>query len=597
MPRASWTKRKPSSTARSWWPRTWSGSRCRNGGPPQPATRRRRLHLVSQPILMTVDDDPAVSRSVARDLRRRYGKDYRVIRADSGPDALDALREIKLRGDAVAAILADYRMPQMDGIAFLEKAMDLFPHARRALLTAYADTDAAIQAINVVDVDHYLLKPWDPPEEKLYPVLDALLDAWQATGDREVEDIRVVGHRWSEPSYQIRDFLARNLVPYKWLAPDDPEGRRPLGAAGGRPGSIPLVVTADGRAMAQPSNSEVAEAAGLSTAPERDFYDLIIVGGGPAGLGAAVYGASEGLRTLLVERQAVGGQAGQSSRIENYLGFPDGISGAQLTDRARRQADKFSAEVLNTRDVTGLRMDGSARTLTFADGGEVSAHSVVLATGVAYRPLVADGVADLTGSGVYYGSASTEGPSCAGSDVYIVGGANSAGQAALFFARYARTVTLLVRGDSLESSMSYYLIQQLNKIENISVRTRTHVVSAQGDGHLQAITLCDSKNGLEATVECGYLFVFIGAEPRTDWLGDTISRDEKGFLHTGPDLLSNGTRPLGWDRDRDPFYLECSVPGIFAAGDVRATSGKRVASAVGEGAMAVTLVHRYLEAQ
>nr|WP_221383061.1 FAD-dependent oxidoreductase [Actinoplanes polyasparticus] len=552
---------------------------------------------MGHPAILTVDDDPAVSRAIARDLRRRYGDQYRIVRASSAAEALEALRELKLRGGRVAVILADYRMPQVNGIEFLEQAMDLFPNARRALLTAYADTDAAIQAINVVDVDHYLLKPWDPPEEKLYPVLDALLDAWLATGDREMEDIRVVGHRWSEPSYEIRDFLARNLVPYKWLGADEPEGRRLLEAASVGPESIPLVVTADGRAMAQPTTTEVAEAVGLSTAPGRDFYDLIIVGGGPAGLGAAVYGASEGLRTLLVERRAVGGQAGQSSRIENYLGFPDGISGAQLTDRARRQAGKFSAEVLTTRDVTGLRQDGSARTLTFADGGEISAHSIVLATGVSYRPLIADGVAELTGSGVYYGSASTEGPSCAGTDVYIVGGANSAGQAALFFSRYAKTVTLLVRGDSLEASMSYYLIQQLNKIDNIRVRTRCEVLSAQGDGHLQAITICDSKEGVSTTVECGYLFVFIGAEPRTDWLGQAVARDEKGFVYTGPDLLSNGTRPKGWDRERDPFYLECSVPGIFAAGDVRANSVKRVASAVGEGAMAVTLVHRYLEAQ
>lgn len=552
---------------------------------------------MGHPAILTVDDDPSVSRAIARDLRRRYGQDYRIIRASSAAEALDALKEIKLRGGRVAVILADYRMPQMNGIEFLEQAMDLFPHARRALLTAYADTDAAISAINVVDVDHYLLKPWDPPEEKLYPVIDALLDAWQETGDRETEDIRVVGHRWSEPSYQIRDFLARNLVPYRWLAADDPEGRRLLEAAGVGPEAIPLVVTADGRAMARPSATEVAEAAGLSTAPDRDFYDLIIVGGGPAGLGAAVYGASEGLRTLLVERQAVGGQAGQSSRIENYLGFPDGISGSDLTTRARRQVGRFEAEVLNTREVVGLRADGSARTLTFADGGQVSAHSVVLATGVAYRPLAAEGVSELTGSGVYYGSAATEGPSCKGTDVYIIGGANSAGQAALFFSRYADNVTLLVRGDSLESSMSYYLIQQLNRIDNVHVRTRCEVISAQGDGHLQAITICDSKNGVQTTVECGYLFVFIGAEPRTDWLGDAVARDPRGFVYTGPDLLANGSRPKGWDRDRDPFYLECSVPGIFAAGDVRANSVKRVASAVGEGAMAVTLVHRYLEAQ
>ncbi|GIE93133.1 FAD-dependent oxidoreductase [Paractinoplanes rishiriensis] len=552
---------------------------------------------MGNPAILTVDDDPSVSRAIARDLRRRYGEHYRILRASSAAEALEALRELKLRGGRMAVMLADYRMPQMNGIEFLEQAMDLFPNARRALLTAYADTDAAIQAINLVDVDHYLLKPWDPPEEKLYPVLDALLDAWQATGDREVEDIRVVGHRWSEPSYQLRDFLARNLVPYRWLAADEPEGRRLLDAAGVGPESIPLVVTADGRALPQPSTTEVAEAAGLSTAPGRDFYDLIIVGGGPAGLGAAVYGASEGLKTLLVERRAVGGQAGQSSRIENYLGFPDGISGAQLTDRARRQAGKFSAEVLTTREVTGLRLDGSARTLTFADGGAVSAHSIVLATGVAYRPLAADGVAALTGSGVYYGSAATEGPACAGSDVYIVGGANSAGQAALFFSRYARRVSLLVRGDSLESSMSYYLIQQLGRTPNIEVRTGCEVIGAHGNGHLEAITICENKGASEATVECGALFIFIGAEPRTDWLGETVARDERGFVYTGPDLLAGGARPKGWDRDRDPFYLECSVPGIFAAGDVRANSVKRVASAVGEGAMAVTLVHRYLEAQ
>ncbi|MEU8240444.1 FAD-dependent oxidoreductase [Actinoplanes missouriensis] len=552
---------------------------------------------MGQPAILTVDDDPSVSRAIARDLRRRYGDQYRVIRASSASEALDVLRELKLRGGRVAVMLADYRMPQMNGIEFLEQAMDLFPHARRALLTAYADTDAAIQAINVVDVDHYLLKPWDPPEEKLYPVLDALLDAWQATGDTELADIRVVGHRWSEPSYQIRDFLARNLVPYKYFGADEPEGRRLLEAAEVGPESVPLVVTADGRALSRPTVQQVAEAAGLSTTPGRDFYDLIIVGGGPAGLGAAVYGGSEGLKTLLVERQAVGGQAGQSSRIENYLGFPDGISGAQLTERARRQADKFAAETLNTREVVGLRADGSARTLTLADGREISAHAVLLATGVSYRPLLADGVAGLTGSGVFYGSASTEGPACAGTDVYIVGGANSAGQAALFFAKYARTVTLLVRGDSLESSMSYYLIQQLAQIENIEVRTRCEVIGAHGDGHLQAITICDSKDGTKATVECGYLFVFIGAEPRTDWLGDIVARDQKGFIRTGPDLVANGDRPRGWDRDRDPFYLESSVPGIFAAGDVRANSIKRVASAVGEGAMAVALVHRYLEAQ
>jgi thioredoxin reductase (NADPH) len=547
--------------------------------------------------MLTVDDDPAVSRAVARDLRRRYGEDYQILRASSGAEALDTLREIKLRGGRVAVLLADYRMPQMNGVDFLEQAMDLFPNARRALLTAYADTDAAIRAINVVDVDHYLLKPWDPPEEKFYPVVDALIEAWRAAGDREVDEVKVVGHRWSAPSYRIRDFLARNLVPYRWFAADEPEGRRLLDAAGAGPEAIPLVVTAEGQPLAAPTVGEVAAAVGLSTAPGRDFYDLIIVGGGPAGLGAAVYGASEGLHTVLVERKAIGGQAGQSSRIENYLGFPDGVSGAQLTERARRQAGKFEAEVLMTRDVVGLSARGGARVVRFDDGTELSAHAVIVATGVSYRPLLAPGVAELTGRGVYYGSAATEGPSCTDTDVYIVGGANSAGQAALFFSRYARSVTLIVRGDSLERTMSYYLIQQIGTVDNIHVRTGTEVVEAHGTEHLEAVTLCDSKRTTRATVPAEHLFVFIGAEPRTDWLDSAVARDPRGFVYTGPDLLVDGQRPAGWDRDRDPYYLESSVPGIFAAGDVRANSVKRVASAVGEGAMAVTLIHKYLEAQ
>jgi thioredoxin reductase (NADPH) len=550
---------------------------------------------VSQPILMTVDDDPAVSRSVARDLRRRYGKDYRVIRADSGADALDALREIKLRGDAVAAILADYRMPQMDGIAFLEKAMDLFPHARRALLTAYADTDAAIQAINVVDVDHYLLKPWDPPEEKLYPVIDALVETWRAVGDRPVEEVKLIGHKYSSPSFHMRDFLARNAVPYRWYSVEEDEGKRLLQAAEATEADIPVVVTPDGTVLKQPTGSEIADAVGLSTRPAQEFYDLVVIGGGPAGLGAAVYGASEGLRTVLVEKKATGGQAGTSSRIENYLGFPDGVSGAQLTDRARRQAQKFGAEVLTARDVVGLEARGSSRVITFGDGSEIAAHSVILASGVNYRALDAEGIEELSGRGVYYGSAATEAPECKGEHVYIVGGANSAGQAAVFFSRHASDVTILVRGESLESSMSHYLIEQIAGIGNIHVRTRTTVKQAHGDGHLERLTLCE--NGVTETVESGHLFIFIGAAPRTDWLGDDIHRDDHGFVRTGPDLLAAGQRPRGWPLDRDPHYLESSIPGVFVAGDVRSQSVKRVASAVGEGAMAVTLVHRYLEEQ
>jgi thioredoxin reductase (NADPH) len=552
---------------------------------------------MSRPVLMTVDDDPGVSRAVARDLRRHYGSEYRIVRAESGADALDALRELTLRGEPVAAILADYRMPGMNGVEFLEQAMDVVPRARRALLTAYADTDAAIRAINVVDVDHYLLKPWEPPEEKLYPVVDALIETWRAVGDRTTEETKVLGHRWSAASFAARDFLARNAVPYRWYNIEEPDGARLLSAAGATPDDVPVVITTDGTALRSPSEAEIAAAVGLTTIPTTDFYDLIVIGGGPAGLGSAVYGASEGLRTVLVERQATGGQAGQSSRIENYLGFPDGVSGAQLTDRARRQAAKFGAEVLSARDVVALEARGSARVVKFGDGSEIAAHSVVLATGVSYRSLDAPGVAELTGRGVYYGSAATEAPACAGTDVYIVGGANSAGQAAAFFSRHAKSVTLLVRGPSLEASMSYYLIRQLDEIDNVSVRTRTQVVEAQGDEHLERLVLCDGQTGERETVDSGPTFIFIGAAPRTDWLDGVVVRDHRGFVRTGPDLLTEGKPPAGWPLPREPYYLESSVPGVFVAGDVRAESVKRVASAVGEGAMAVTLVHRYLEEQ
>jgi thioredoxin reductase (NADPH) len=551
----------------------------------------------SKPVLLTVDDDPGISRAIARDLRRRYAQDYRVVRTESGPQALEALREIKLRGDMVAVLLADYRMPEMSGLEFLEKAMDLFPHARRALLTAYADTDAAIQAINVVDLDHYLLKPWDPPEEKLYPVVDALIELWQVTGDKPITETQVVGHRWSARSFEVRDFLARNSVPYRWLTVEEPEGQALLAAAGLDATSIPLVVTATGDSLVDPSVEELAARVGLPTMPATDFYDTVIVGGGPAGLGAAVYAASEGLRTVLVERQATGGQAGQSSRIENYLGFPNGVSGAQLTDRARLQAQKFGAEVLTARSVAGLEVRGSSRVVRFADGGEVAAHTVVLATGVAYHKLEVPGADRFTGLGVFYGSAATEAPAVAGEDVYVVGGANSAGQAAVFLSRHARRVTLLVRADALERSMSYYLIRQIRDIPNIEVRTRTQVVGMAGQEHLQWLRLCDTRTGTVRQVASNFLFVFIGAAPCTEWLDGVIARDPGGFLLTGPDLLVGGKRPAGWPLDRDPYYLEGSVPGVFAAGDARANSVKRVASAVGEGAMAIQLVHRYLEAQ
>jgi thioredoxin reductase (NADPH) len=473
-----------------------------------------------------------------------------VLRAASAAEGLEALRELKLRGDAVAVLLADYRMPQMNGIEFLEQAMDLFPRARRALLTAYADTDAAIQAINVVDVDHYLLKPWEPVEEKLYPVVDDMIASWRASHDP---------------------------------------------AADASPEELPVVITTDGRVLRAPSVTELASEVGLTTDPSTDFYDLVVVGGGPAGLGAAVYAASEGLRTVLIEARATGGQAGQSSRIENYLGFPDGVTGSQLAERARRQAVKFGAELITARDVVALEPTGSSRTVHLGEGRSIAAHAVVLATGVSYRTLDAPGLAQFTGRGVYYGSAMTEADECAGQDVVIVGGANSAGQAAVYFAHQARIVRLLCRGPSLVDSMSQYLVQQIAGIANIEVRTCASVVRADGDGHLEKVTVRDATTGQEETHATGHLFVFIGAVPRTDWLDGVLARDGRGFLPTGPELLVDGRRPEGWPLERDPYFLESSLPGVFVAGDVRAESVKRVASAVGEGAMAVTLVHRYLE--
>jgi thioredoxin reductase (NADPH) len=543
-----------------------------------------------KPVMLTVDDDPAVSRAVARDLRRHYGEHHRIVRAESGSDALETLKELKLRGETVAMFLADYRMPQMTGIDFLEQAMDLYPAARRVLLTAYADTHAAIDAINVVDLDHYLLKPWDPPEEKLYPVVDALLDAWRRAPEHPIPHTKVIGHRWSARSWQVRDFLARNGLYYTWFMADEPAGEQLLQAAGEDGLRLPVVVTEKGQTLVEPTDAQLADTLGLTTTPSQEFYDLVVIGGGPAGLAAAVYGASEGLRTVLIERTATGGQAGQSSRIENYLGFPDGVSGGQLAERARRQAEKFGAELITARTATALEVNGAARTVRFADGGSIDAHAVILATGVAYRQLEATGCAELTGRGVYYGAATSIASECNDEEVYVIGGANSAGQAAMYLSREAKAVTIVVRALSLAASMSYYLIQQIEQNPKITVRTCTEVQCVTGADHLEKLTLQDNRTGDTEDVCCGRMFIFIGAAPRTEWLDGVLARDEHGFILTGPDLRS----VCGWTLDRPPHHLEASVPGVFVAGDVRSESAKRVAAAVGEGSMAVMLVHRYL---
>jgi thioredoxin reductase (NADPH) len=553
---------------------------------------------MAKPVLLTVDDDREVLRAIERDLRHRYANNFRVLRAESGAAGLEILRELKVRNNAVALFLIDQRMPGMSGVEFLAQANSLYPDAKRILLTAYADTDAAIAAINEAGVNHYLLKPWHPPEENLYPVLDELLEDWQAAFPPQFEGIRVLGNRWSPASHNIKDFLARNHVPYQWLdvetSETDGEVRQVVELLGEEEKSnLPLVIFPNGLRLRQPTIAELAEHAGLKTRAAQTFYDLAIVGGGPAGLAAALYGASEGLRTVMIEREAPGGQAGMSSRIENYLGFPSGLTGADLARRAVVQAKRFGVEILSA-EATEVRLDGSYRVLKLADGAELSCHALLVATGVQWRKLEAPGVERLTGAGIYYGAAMTEAMSTRGEDVYVVGGANSAGQAAMYFSKYARRVVMLVRGSSLAASMSKYLIDQLQATPNVQIEFNCSVVEAHGDHHLEAVTIhCTATNEINR-FPANSLFIMIGAAPNTDWLANVVQRDERGFILSGSLLMRDGKRPKGWTLDRDPALLETNIPGIFVVGDVRHGSVKRVASGVGEGSVAISFVHQYL---
>jgi thioredoxin reductase (NADPH) len=543
-----------------------------------------------RPAIVAVDDEPAVLAAISRDLRRAFAERYRILRAPSGAEALEILRQLRTRGDQVALLIADQRMPGMSGTEYLVEARQIVPDAKRVLLTAYADTEAAIAAINEVALDYYLLKPWEPPEEQLFPVVEDLLTTWESGAALEAGGVRVIGHRFSKDSHDLRDFLARNRVPARWLDVErDAEARELLQVVGISPDRLPVALLEDGSVLERPTVLELAERLGVSGTPAQEHYDLVIVGGGPAGLGAAVYGASEGLRTVLIEREAPGGQAGQSSRIENYLGFPMGLSGSDLARRATDQARRLGAELLTVQDAAGLRVEGAGRLVELSGGGTLSANCVLIASGVSYRHYDAPGFAERKGSGVYYGAAMTEARSCAHQRVAIIGAANSAGQAAVYFAGYAAEVTMLVRGPSLEKSMSHYLVEQLAVLANVVVRTSTTAVSADGEGdRLRTLRVRDG-DGAEDDLDCDACFVFIGASPRTDWLEGVVKRDGRGFILAGQDVAGDG-----WPLPRDPYFLETSVPGVFVAGDVRARSIKRVASAVGEGSMAVSLIHQYL---
>lgn len=568
------------------------------GGQTRIALATRAEPNMPKPILLSVDDDAGVLRAIERDLRSHYGAEFRVIASESPEGALELLKQLQLRGDSVALLLADQRMPRMDGVTFLQEAMHVFPNAKRALLTAYADTNAAISAINQANINYFFLKPWDPPADHLYPQVDDLLDDWRATYRPKFEGIRVLGTRWSARSYELRDFLARNRVPYQWIdvetSANDPETKRLLEALGSEAASLPVVLFADGTKLLEGVPADVAQKVGLRTRAQTNFYDLAIIGGGPAGLAAAVYGASEGLHTVMIEREAPGGQAGMSSRIENYLGFPMGLSGGDLARRAVTQAQRFGVEILSPQEATGIRTEGSYRIIKLADGNELSCYALMIATGVQWRRLDAPGIDRLQGAGIYYGGGATEAMSCQGEITYVVGGANSAGQAAMNFSKYAERVVILVRGSSLASTMSQYLIDQIQERPNIQIWSHASIVEAHGETHLEEISVLCTDTGNVERVPASSMFIFIGAQPRTDWLGDMVERDARGFILTGPDLMRDGQRPKGWTLDRDPYLLETNVPGLFAVGDVRHGSVKRVASGVGEGSVAVQFIHQYL---
>ncbi len=551
---------------------------------------------MTKPIILTVDDEPQVLNAVDRDLRRHYRGDYRIVKAASGTEALEAVRQLKARNAPIALFLADQRMPTMSGTEFLTEARMLYPEARKVLLTAYADTEAAIESINTIGLDYYLMKPWDPPEQTLYPVLDDLLGDWQATVPLPYDGIRVAGTLWSPSCHRVKDFLARNLIPYQWLDIEkDAEAQALVEAISPEQRRLPVVFLPDGNVLIEPDNLTLAVKCGLQTQATQPFYDVIIIGAGPAGLGAAVYGASEGLRTLMIDKEATGGQAGTSSRIENYLGFPKGLSGADLARRATAQAKRLGAEILTAQEVTGVRAEDPYRIVTLSDGTELACRALVLATGVTVRRLDVPGVEALNGAGVYYGAALTEAAFYRGEHVFVVGGANSAGQGAMFFSRYASKVTMLVRGTSLAKSMSQYLVDQIEATDNIEVLVRTEVVEAIGKDRLEAITIENKDSGKTETVPAAAMFLFIGAVPHSELVAGVVERNHAGFIITGPDLMKNGQRPKNWTLKRDPYLLETSVPGIFAAGDIRQGAVRRVASAVGQGAIAISLIHQHLQ--